>query len=147
MVIKETILVHATIEKTWDTFTDLACWSDWNTVISNVRAKEKRLCHGNSLRCVFRPFFFPVDVNISIENVVRHELVVWTAKKKGLFARHEFIFKKHEDGVTVTSSEEFSGLLSLASGALLPRRKMRSLTKKFLQEMKKASEATAGEVS
>jgi hypothetical protein len=140
LVITETIVIHAPVRRIWDTFTDLTCWIDWNTVISNVRSEAKSLRNGNSIRCIFRPYFFPVNVEIKVKEVIRHELIVWTATKKGLFAQHEFIFQTHKKGVTVTSREKFTGILAIASGVLLPRKKMRSLTKTFLKDLKNASE-------
>jgi hypothetical protein len=113
----------------------------WNTVISDVRSEETCLVHGKAIKCCFRPFFFPIKVQIKIEEMVPNERIVWSARKKGLFAFHEFIFQRKEKGLQVTSKETFSGLLASASGFLLPEKRMRSLTKTFLKDLKKASEA------
>ena len=141
MIIEEAIAIHAPIEKVWNTFTDLTCWMQWNTVIRNVRSDERSLSNGKEVKCSLYPFLFPITVNLRIKELIPHELIVWSARKKGLYARHEFIFGKKDNSVLVTSRETFTGLLSKASGALLPKRKMQALTTRFLKDLKKASEA------
>ena len=140
MIIEETIAIHAPIEKVWNTFTDLTCWMQWNTVIRNVRSEERCLSNGKEVKCCLYPYLFPITVNLRIEELIPHELIVWSARKKGLYARHEFIFEKQDNSVLVTSRETFAGLLSKASGAFLPKRKMQALTTRFLKDLKKASE-------
>jgi hypothetical protein len=140
MIIEEDIAIHAPIEKVWDTFTDLSCWMQWNTVIRNVRSGERCLFSGKEVKCCLYPFLFPITVNLRIEELIHHERIVWSARKKGLYARHEFIFGKRDNSVLITSREALSGLLSRASGAFLPKKRMQALTIRFLKDLKKASE-------
>jgi len=141
MIIKESITIYSTMEKVWNTFTDLTRWTQWNTVMSDVVCDDTCLVNGKNIACCFRPFLFPVKVNIKIHEVVSLNRVVWSAQKKGLLAFHEFFFQEGEKGVLVTSKETLSGLLTSAGGFLLPEKRMRSLTKTFLKDLKKASEA------
>jgi hypothetical protein len=141
MIIKESITIHATMEKVWNTFTDLTRWTQWNTVMSDVRSDEHCLAHGKDIKCSFRPFLFPINIKIKIQEIIPFNRIVWSAQKKGLFAFHEFFFQEVEKVVLVTSKETFSGLLTSAGGFLLPEKRMRSLTKTFLKDLKKASEA------
>ena len=140
MVLTESIVINAPLVKVWETFTDLACWTDWNTVIRDVAYKDKRITSGNKIKCSFKPFFFLIKVDIKIEEVLPLERVTWSARKKGLSARHEIIFEKHDNAVKVTSRESFRGALTRAFGMLLPRLKMTALKKTFLQDLKKAAE-------
>ena len=140
MIIKESITIAATIEKVWDTFTDLSGWTSWNTVIKDVKSKERLLINGRSLKCTFRPFLFPIRVKIRIEEIIPYEHIIWVARKKGLVARHEFLFRNSEQGIQVISRETFTGLFVAGEGLLLPVRRMRSLTKVFLKDLKKAAE-------
>ena len=140
MIIEEAIAIHAPIEKVWNMFTDLTCWMQWNTVIRNVRSEERCLSNGKEVKCCLRPYIFPIKVRLRVEELIPFELITWSAKKKGLYARHEFIFEKQDSSVLVTSRETFAGLLSKASGAFLPKRKMQALTLRFLKDLKKASE-------
>jgi hypothetical protein len=140
VIIKESLLIDAPMKQVWDTFTDLTCWMDWNTVIQDVRFEDRCLTDGNALKCCFRPFLFPIRVKIRIEEIKPYERIIWSARKKGLFAFHEFFFEEAEKGILVTSKESFSGLLAAASGVLLPVRRMRSLTRTFLKDLKKAAE-------
>ena len=140
MIIEEAIAIHAPIEKVWNTFTDLTCWMQWNTVIRNVRSEERCLSNGKEVKCCLHPYIFPIKVRLRVEELIPFELITWSAKKKGLYARHEFIFEKRGSSVLVTSRETFTGLLSKASGAFLPKRKMQALTQRFLKDLRKASE-------
>jgi hypothetical protein len=141
MIIKESIKINAPVEKVWDTFTDLTRWTEWNTVMSDVVCDDTCLVNGKNIACCFRPFLFPVKVNIKIHEVVSLSRVVWSAQKKGLFAFHEFFFEEHKSNTLVTSKETFSGILSSGGGFLLPEKRMKDLTRTFLKDLKKASEA------
>ena len=140
MIIKESITIYSTVEKVWNTFTDLTRWTQWNTVMSDVVCDDTCLVNGKNIACCFRPFLFPINVKIKIQEIIPFNRIVWSAQKKGLFAFHEFFFQEGEKGVLVTSKETLSGLLTSAGGFLLPEKRMRSLTKIFLKDLKKASE-------
>ncbi len=140
MVIKASIIIHAPLEKVWKTFTDLTCWKDWNTVIRDIRSEKNTLYNNSVLKCSFRPFRFPINVNIKIQEIFPYERIVWLASKTGLTAYHEFLFRKHDKGVIVTSKETFTGFLTKASGLLLPKKRMLDLAETFLRDLKKASE-------
>ena len=141
MIIKESITIYSTVEKVWNTFTDLTRWTQWNTVMSDVVCDDTCLVNGKNIACCFRPFLFPINVKIKIQEIIPFNRIVWSAQKKGLFAFHEFFFQEGEKGVLVTSKETLSGLLTSAGGFLLPEKRMRSLTKTFPKDLKKASEA------
>ena len=106
----------------------------------NVSSDERSLINGKDLKCCFQPFLFTIKVRIKIDEIIPYERIVWSAKKKGLSAKHEFFFQEHEKGVMVTSIETFTGLLAKASGFILPIKRMRTLTKTFLNDLKRASE-------
>lgn len=141
MVIRESLLIHSNVKRIWQTFTDLTRWNTWNTVMSDVVCDDTRLVNGKNIRCCFKPFFFPIEVNIKIHEVVPFKRVVWSVQKKGLFAFHEFFFQEEERGVLVTSEETLSGVLSSAGGILLPEKRMRELTRTFLNDLKNAVES------
>jgi hypothetical protein len=141
MVIQESVLIHAKMDKVWETFTDLTSWKDWNTVMRDICSVEKCLSHGGKILCSFRPFLLPIKATIRVEEVKTHERIVWFAKKKRLSARNKFSFQSNEKGVIVTSRETFSGPLVKSLSFLLPKRKMRTLIKTFLKDLKTASES------
>jgi hypothetical protein len=140
IVIEESVLINAKIDKVWETFTDITCWKDWNTVMRNVCSGEKSLSQGDEISCYFQPFLLPVKAMIRVEEVKPYERIVWSAKKKGFSARNKFSFQSSERGVVVTSRETFSGSLIRSLGFFLPKRKLRTLIKTFLKDLKKASE-------
>lgn len=112
----------------------------------DVHSKEKLLSKGKDLRCCFRPYFFPIKVRLKINEIIPYERVTWSATKKGLSAKHEFIFQDNEAGVIVTSKETFTGILTSASGLLFPRRRLKNLTRTFLIDLKKAAEGSKSDV-
>jgi len=140
MVIEESILIHAEMDKVWKIFTNLTCWNEWNTVMSDVCSNEKCLSNESEISCCFRSFLFSVSANIIVEEVVPYKRIVWSAKKKGFFARNEFSFQNHSKGVTVTSREAFTGMLVRVFGFLLPKKRMKTLIATFLSDLKTASE-------
>jgi len=141
MVIEERILIDTDLEKIWTVFTDLTCWNNWNSVIRDAYCDDHRLSHGTVITCCFRPFLFPINAQIEVEKVIPNERVIWSVRKKGFLAYHEFLFQRQEEGILVTSKEMFTGLLVRLFGFLLPEKKMRALTTTFLKDLKMASES------
>ena len=141
MVIKESVVICSSMEKVWKTFTDVECWMEWNTIMKNVGSDNKVLEEGTNITCSFCPFLFPIEMKIKVERVIPYDRIVWSAKKKGLSAHHEFFFQEQAKGTLVTSKETFTGLLTKGSGILLPIKKMQTFAKIFLQDLKKVSES------
>jgi hypothetical protein len=142
MVIEESVIVHARLPKVWDTFTNITCWDDWNTVIKKVSpGKTEILAEGGKVRFCMYPFHFPVYLEPVIEKVVPKKEVVWTSAKYGISARHAFVFEPVEDGVLVTSRETFNGVTVKALRFLFPEWRLRDLTVAFLRDLKGAAEA------
>ena len=142
MLIEESIVIHASLLKVWDTFTDITCWKDWNTVLRNVSPeKTEVLSEGGKVRFCIYPFHFPVYFEPEIEEVIPQRRVVWTSGKFGITARHEFIFREGGTGIVVTSREFFKGLSLKTIRFLFPRSRLVGLTVAFLKDLKTASEA------
>ncbi len=140
MIIEESIVIHAPMDKVWETFTNLTCWREWNTVMENICTGEKCLSRGGEISCSFRPVIFPVKATIKIEEVNPYEYIVWSAQKKGFFARNVFTFQNNEKGVIVTSRETFNGFVVKVFGLLVPKKRMRTLIQTFLKDLKTAAE-------
>lgn len=144
MVIEETIIIDASLEKVWDIFTDLTCWKNWCSVIEDISADGKRLEEGNSFKCSIRPFDIPMDLEPLVEEIIPLELIVWSGKKHGISARHEFTFQINDGRVHLTSRETFSGLFMSPLRFLFPKKKLQELSDKMLKEIKMAAEASPG---
>ena len=140
MVIEESVEINAGIEKVWNSFTDLTCWEEWNTVLRDVATESESIREGGKFSCSLRFFSVPLFFEPRIEEVVPRRKIVWKGEKYGISSRHEFMFIKEDRGGNVTSRETFSG--PFFSGILLPRREIRRLTRKLLQDLKKASESS-----
>ncbi|GBE06905.1 MAG TPA: hypothetical protein ENG95_00845 [Nitrospirae bacterium] len=141
MVIEDTMLINATLEKVWDIFTDLTCWKDWSTTLTNVTYDKKRLTKGESFAFCLRPFNIPLRMKPVVKEILPREHVIWSGSKYGISARHEFIFKSHDGKVLLTSRETFAGVLVQPLVFFFPARKMRKLTISMLQELKAAAES------
>lgn len=139
-MIEEHILINADIEKIWKVVTDLTCWHQWNSVIRDACCDDQCLTPGTVITCFFKPFSFSINAKINVEKVIPEECVIWSVKKKGFLAYHEFLFQRQEKGILVISRETFNGFLVRFFGFLLPKRRMRALTTTFLKELKIASE-------
>lgn len=140
MIVEESIFINADIDKVWDTFTDLACWKNWNSVIKDVDSQSTCLKEGCYIVCNFQPFFFPINVRIEIKEVKYKKSISWVVRKMGLFAEHLFDFQKKENGVIVISREKFDGFAIRKAEFLVPKQKIHNLTKIFLNELKMVAE-------
>jgi hypothetical protein len=140
MVIEEAILIHAPLERVWETFTDLARYKGWNTVMEDPASDVTRMREGIKFRCSLRPFAFPVSIEPFIEEFIPLKKIVMTGSKFYITARHEFIFDESEEGVSVTSRESFGGITFLVLGFAFPAWRIRELTRALLQDLKEAAE-------
>lgn len=140
MIIEESVLIDANIEKIWKTFTDITCWADWNTVASRAASGSGRIEEGAKFTFCLRPFSVPIMIEPKIEEIVPREKVVWTSTRFGIFSRHEFLFQELANGVLVTSRETFRGLPLLLGGLAFPESTVREMTVVMLNDLKKAAE-------
>lgn len=140
MLVEESILINADLDKVWDTFTNLTCWKDWNSVIRDAKAEEGCISSGSCIYCNFKPFFFTINVKIEVKDVRLKERISWHVNKFGLIAEHLFVFSQRENGVLVTSKETFNGFLVKNALFIIPKQKIIHLTRTFLKELKRASE-------
>jgi len=92
MVIEESIFIVSPILRVWNIFTDLTCWSEWNTVLEDVSSDGQRITEGNRFRFCIRLFVTPVCFEPVIEEVVTCKRISWHGEKFGITARHEYIF-------------------------------------------------------
>lgn len=140
MLVEESVIIDAPLQKVWDTFTDLTCWADWNTVLKDVSPPSSHMEKGSSFTCSIRPFLFPIHIKPKIEEVIPLEKVVWTGKKYGVTSRHEFQFSKTPEGVRVTSTEELDGSPGGKLGIMFTHGKVTEMTKKLLKDLKEEAE-------
>lgn len=140
MIIEESIVIRADIEKIWTTLTDLTCWKDWNSGLMDATGETGQLSSGEKFAFCIRPFVFPVRLRPVIEEVVPKERLVWKGWKFGIFSRHEFLLRQTEEGVLVISRETLRGLPVMFGRFSFPLWKVRELTARMLNDLKKAAE-------
>lgn len=141
MVIEESVLIASPIEKVWNIFADLTCWSKWNTVMEDVSSESLHIKEGGSFRFCIRPFVIPVYLEPVIQEVVPGRKITWRGEVFGITAVHEYIFEETGQGVLVTSRETFSGGLVALSGILFSIPRLKELTLKLLTDLKKSAES------
>ena len=140
MVIEESVFINAPADKVWETFTDLTCWVNWNSVLKDVASEHATIQKGKTFSCSIRPFLFAVSMEPYIEELVPNERLVWSASKYGISARHEFIFQRIEDRVRVTSRETLQGITVENMKFIFPAWRIRELTKALLRDLKQTTE-------
>ncbi len=142
MIVEHTIKIDADMEIVWDIFTDLTCWADWNRVINNVTSENERLTEGKSIRFCLRPFGLPVYIEPIVNELISMQKVVWSGKKHGIRARHEFLFSREENAVLLTSREEFKVNPFSRIYFHIAMKKLHQMSIEMLQQLKEASEST-----
>ena len=143
--IDEQIHIAAPVERVWDTFTDLTCWQDWNTVLTQVEGRDgASLLVAGRFRSCIRPYAVPVFFEARIEEVVPLKRVLWTARRFGLQGRHEFLFEPEADGVLVGSREVLTGFPVVLGGFFFPIGRFRRITSTFLRDLKAGAEQPPG---
>jgi hypothetical protein len=143
MVIEEAILISADLGRIWQTFMDLTCWANWNTVATDAASDSGSLEQGKTFTFCLRPFSVPIMIEPKIEEIVPREKVVWSGGRFGITSRHEFLFQKVANGVLVTSREIFRGLPLRLGGKGITEKISRDLVARMLQQLKKACERDA----
>jgi len=143
MLICESILVNAPLKQVWDTFTDLTCWQDWNTVFSHVSSEAARLTEGKSFKFCIRPFSFPMHIEPVVEELVAGHKIVWSGTKHGFTARHEFLFEEKNGKTLLRSREVFKLNLLKRLFFHIPGKRLHRLSILMLQDLKYAAENRA----
>jgi len=144
MLIEEYVFIDAPLKKVWDTFTDLTCWKDWSTVMSDISSETGLLTKGKRFRFCIRPFDIPVNIEPVVEEIIPGRRIVWTGRKHGITARHEFTFQGKGDSVLLTSRETFTGAILKPLKLFFPKRKIRELSILLLHDIKTAAENDKG---
>jgi hypothetical protein len=140
MIIKESVVIKSSLEHVWDTFTDLTCWQDWSTVVTKVSSDNDRIIEGGRFKFCIRPFDIPVHLEPVVDEVVPFKRIVWSGKKHGITARHEFTFRVKDGVVQLKSKETFSGIMVKSLKPFFPKNKIQELSRLMLIEVKKAAE-------
>ncbi len=140
MEIVESVTIFSAMERVWDIFTDLACWNNWcRSVKEAAKPQGYFMSEGQKLSLIIRPCVLPFSIRPIVECVVPHDRVVWSARKFGLFAKHEFLFTNLGGAVLVTSRERFVGPKTFLM--FLPEAKLRNITVGMLSDLKEKAES------
>lgn len=142
MLIEESIVINADMERVWSTFNDLTCWKDWSETIEDISGgNATTFREGARLRFCIRPFSVPINVRPTVGEVVPREKISWHGTKFGIHSVHEYLFRELDGAVEVTSRERFSGAGMRAVGFAFPKRTIREMTAAVLRELKRAAES------
>jgi len=143
MTVEESIFIDAGMERVWQTFTELACWEEWNTVLLEVRSQGNRLAGtGDRFTCKVRPFAFGIQFESRVEEIVPQRRVVWRGQRFGITGRHVFEFvQENTGGVRVNSRETFEGPVTAVAGLFFPWKRIREMTASLLEDLKNECES------
>ncbi len=134
------IAVNAPGERVWAVFADAVRWPQWSPVCTEVWGDLDSLwatgAHlGFRLRMAGRRVPFLVEI---IESDPPHR-VVWSSTKFTVTAKRTFTFTPVAGGTRVTDRKEFSST-ALPVGLWYPRRVIRTMTERWLGDMKAEAE-------
>lgn len=139
--IEDEVEISATLEKVWAAFTDLTCWADWNSVLTNVKPHSGScIAADGSFTCCVTPFLVPVFFETRIDEILPMERIVWTGSKYMIHGRHEFLFTEKGGKVRLFSREVLRGLPVAFGGVFFPLGRFRTLTREFLEGFRKYAE-------
>ncbi len=140
MIIEHSIKINADIDTVWNIFVDLTCWQDWNGVITKVTSDYDRLTEGKCLRFCINPFGLPVYIEPVVNELIPTQKIVWSGRKYGIRARHEFLFSGEDNAVLLSSREEFR-VNPLSNLYLrITMKKLHQMSIEMLHQLKEASE-------
>ncbi len=137
MIVTASVYIRASLKKVWETFTDLTCWQDWSTVMTKVSSDTGCLTEGRSFKFCIRPFDIPVHLQPVVQEVIPMKKIVWTGRKHGISACHEFTFSTKNGVVKLASREVFTGAVVRSFKYFLPREEVRELSLLMLDEIKR----------
>ena len=140
MIIEESVLINAPQKKVWDIIIDLTCWKDWNTVLDNVSSENNQLQEGVNFQFCIRPFNIPLNIKPHVKEMVIENRIIWAGRKHGVHAQHEFTFQEKNGNTMLNSRELFSGMPMTFIKYIFPKRKLKELSSRLLQEIKETSE-------
>jgi hypothetical protein len=140
MIISESIVIDASLKKVWDIFTDLTCWKDWSTAVSNVSSETERLTEGTNFKFCIRPLIFPVNITPVVEEIVPRQRIVWSGSRHGITARHEFHFEEKNGKTLLTSREIFKINWFKRPFFYIPKKRLHKLSVLMMQDLKNACE-------
>jgi uncharacterized membrane protein len=139
--IEDEVEIDAALEKVWESFTDLTCWANWNSVLTNVQSHSGSCIDADGhFTCCVTPFWVPVFFETRINELSPMERIVWTGSKYMIHGRHEFLFTEEDGKVRLFSREVLRGLPVAFGGIFFPLGKFRTLTREFLEGLKKYAE-------
>jgi hypothetical protein len=141
MEIVESVTIFSEMERVWDIFTDLASWDQWNRFMKEAARPEasRFITEGQRLSLKIRLYALPFSIKPLVECVLPHDQVVWSARKFGVSAKHEFLFTDLDGAVQVLSRERFS--VARPFLMMLPMARIRRVTAAMLRELKKRAES------
>ena len=124
---RETILIHAPIEKVWAIQSDLENWPSWQADVQSIQV-DGELKEGT----VFRWKAQGLTITSTLRAFAPPNQIGWTGTSMGMKAVHIWHFEAAPDGTKVTTEESLSGwltrLLALFDKNFLQKSMAKSLT-------------------
>lgn len=134
---RDTILIHAPIEKAWAIQTDLEHWPSWQSDIQNVQL-DGRLEAGT----VFRWKAQGLTITSTLGVVEPPNRIGWTGRSIGMKAVHLWHFEPAPEGTQVTTEESLSGWLTRLMALFDKRFLQKSMAQSLARLKERAESAT-----
>ncbi len=101
---RKEIVIHAPVEKVWETQTGIDNWSKWQPDIASAKL-EGALAVG----AVFRWKAKGLAITSTLHTVEPNRRVGWTGVSLGMYAIHNWMFEPQGDFTRVVTEESLSG--------------------------------------
>ncbi|GBC63647.1 hypothetical protein DENIS_4645 [Desulfonema ishimotonii] len=142
MMIREDIEIHAPLSRVWQVFSAMEDWERWNTVCQDCCLVEgEEMAADTCFSFTLRPYRIPLKITPRIVECDPGREVVWAGSRLGVHAEHRFIFKDAGEIVTLTSIEEFRGVMFQISRLIFVPQKLHRLTRQLMRAIKTQAES------
>ena len=142
MIIREAILINASIETVWEVFSEIEHWGDWNPVCRECRFETgDTVTEGACISFELSPLILPMRIAPLVTDCDPGRSVTWTGEKLGIRAAHTFNFEPADSKVKLESIETFSGLMLWPARLIGVPGRLHKLTRRLLSAIKTTSEA------
>jgi hypothetical protein len=135
--------VRAPVERVWAVFSGVRRWPEWSRVCLGVSGELDRLwAPGAEFGFQLRMAGAGVPFHVRVTESYPPRRVAWSSTRLTVTAKRTFTFSPSQDGTVVRDRKEFSSP-ALPIGLWYPRRAIRTMTERWLAELRAEAERGA----
>jgi len=145
MIIKQKILINASPEKVWKTFSNLDLWPKMNRYYTYTKhISGQKWAKGSRFEFLSDYGFFKFAANPKILKSNPPYFIEWIGSRPLIKGKHSFTFRKIKKGTEVINYEEFSGIGLPLVKLLNLKPKVEASFKAFMIGLKREAEKKRG---